>query len=87
MTIEIEKQKYKGKRVKNPKGGLTGGPAKPLKDKKGRPTRHALQARAWGEAAPTSQSAAKALGAKGRRMLDAYQRSKKLKKFVKFVNA
>ena len=126
MTIEIEKQKYKGKRVKNPKGGLTaagrkyfkrkegsnlkpgvkgkadtptkkrrkgsflarhyGGPAKPLKDKKGRPTRHALQARAWGEAAPSSQSAAKALGAKGRRLLDAYQRSKNVKKFVKFVN-
>ena len=35
MTIEIEKQKYKGKRVKSPKGGLTAAGRKYFKRKEG----------------------------------------------------
>lgn len=54
-----------------------GGPAKPLKDDKGRPTRHALQARAWGEPAPTSQAQARRLAEKGRNLLDSYKKGKK----------
>lgn len=118
----FEKQTYKGRKTKDPKGGLTaagrayfnrkegsnlkpgvrgkadtptkkrrkgsfltrhyGGPSKPLKDDKGRPTRHALQARAWGEPAPTTQSAARRLAQKGRNLLERYQASKKVKKSV-----
>lgn len=54
-----------------------GGKEKPLKDEKGRPTRHALQARAWGEAAPTTQARARALAKKGRNLLAAYKKAKK----------
>jgi len=117
---DVEKQSYKGRPIKDPKGGLTaagrayfnrkegsnlkpgvrgkantpqklrrkgsfltrhyGGPAKPLRDDKGRPTRHALQARAWGEPAPTTQAAARRLAEKGRNLLERYQASKKVKK-------
>lgn len=53
----------------NPKG--------PLVDEKGRPTRLALAARAWGEPVPkTAQSAAR-LAAKGRTLLKKYESSKK----------
>ena len=120
IYLNILKQKYKGKKVKNPKGGLTAAgrkyfkrkeganlkpgvkgkantpekkrrkgsfltrfytnPRGPMKDKKGRPTRLALAARAWGEAAPSTRQQAQKLAAKGRRMLDRYQASKKTKK-------
>ena len=120
MYLNILKQKYKGKRIKSPKGGLTAAgrkyfkrkeganlkpgvkgkantpekkrrkgsfltrfytnPRGPMKDKKGRPTRLALAARAWGEAAPSTRQQAQKLAAKGRRMLDRYQASKKTKK-------
>ena len=123
--LNIYKQKYKGKKVKNPKGGLTAAgrkyfkrkeganlkpgvkgnadtPAKkrrkgsfltrfytnprgPMKDKKGNPTRLALAARAWGESAPSTRQQAQKLAAKGRRMLDRYEASKKVKKFVAFA--
>lgn len=53
-----------------------GGPAKSLVDDKGRPTRHALQARAWGESAPTSQEQARKLAEKGRNLLDRYKKQK-----------
>lgn len=53
-----------------------GGPAKPLVDDKGRPTRHALQARAWGEPAPSSQAQAQKLAAKGRALLERYKKAK-----------
>jgi len=124
--LNILKQKYKGKKVKNPKGGLTAAgrkyfkkkeganlkpgvkgkadtpekkrrkgsfltrfytnPRGPMKDKKGNPTRLALAARAWGESAPTTRQQAQKLAAKGRRMLDRYQASKKSKKVKKFIS-
>jgi len=46
-----------------------GGEAKPLKDDKGRPTRHALQASAWGEPVPQTQAAAKKIADKGAALL------------------
>lgn len=61
----VEKQKRKGsfltRMFTHPRG--------PLKDKKGKPTRLALSARAWGEAAPKTMAAAKRLAEKGRRLL------------------
>jgi hypothetical protein len=53
-------------------------PSGPMKDEKGRPTRLALSAAAWGEPVPQNAQDAAELAAKGRRMLDRYQsRSKK----------
>ena len=53
-------------------------PSGPMKDEKGRPTRLALSAAAWGESVPQNAQDASELAAKGRRMLDRYQsRSKK----------
>jgi len=49
----------------NPSGGF--------KDKKGKPTRLALAARAWGEPAPTNRQAATRLAAKGRNLLKKYK--------------
>lgn len=55
-------------------------PSGPMKDEKGRPTRLALSAAAWGEPVPQNAEDAAALAAKGRRMLDRYQKQKKGKK-------
>lgn len=55
-------------------------PSGPMKDEKGRPTRLALSAAAWGEPVPQDASDAAKLAAKGRRMLERYDRSKKKKK-------
>lgn len=67
-----EKKRRKGsfltRMFSNPRG--------PLKDKNGKPTRLALSARAWGEAAPKTIAAAKKLAAKGRNLLAAFQRKK-----------
>jgi hypothetical protein len=52
-------------------------PSGPLKKDNGEPTRLALAARAWGEAAPTSRSAAARLAAKGRNLLKRYEARKK----------
>ena len=52
-------------------------PSGPMKDEKGRPTRLALSAAAWGEPVPRDASDAAKLAAKGRRMLERYQNSKK----------
>jgi HK97 family phage prohead protease len=52
-------------------------PSGPMKDEKGRPTRLALSAAAWGEPVPQDASDAAKLAAKGRRMLERYQNSKK----------
>ena len=52
-------------------------PSGPMKDSKGRPTRLALSARAWGEPIPQDASDASALAAKGRRLLERYENSKK----------
>jgi hypothetical protein len=48
-----------------------------MKDEKGRPTRLALSASAWGEPVPQNAEDAAALAAKGRRMLERYQNTKK----------
>lgn len=41
----------------------------PLLDDKGRPTRHALSAHAWGEPVPKTIAAARRIAAKGKRLL------------------
>jgi len=51
-------------------------PSGPMKDEKGRPTRLALSAAAWGEPVPQNAEDAAALAAKGRRMLERYQNAK-----------
>jgi Domain of unknown function (DUF6321) len=48
----------------------------PLVDSKGRPTRHALSAHAWGEPVPKTQAAARRIAAKGERLLARYRRLK-----------
>jgi len=54
-------------------------PSGPMKDEKGRPTRLALSAAAWGEPVPQNAGDAAALAAKGRRMLERYENAKKKK--------
>jgi Domain of unknown function (DUF6321) len=49
----------------------------PLVDAKGRPTRHALSAHAWGEPVPKTEAAARRIAAKGERLLARYHRAKK----------
>jgi Domain of unknown function (DUF6321) len=49
----------------------------PLVDAKGRPTRHALSAHAWGEPVPKTEAAARRIAAKGERLLARYRRTKK----------
>ena len=51
-------------------------PSGPLKKDDGEPTRLALAARAWGEAAPSTPAAAARLAAKGRSMLEQYKLKK-----------
>lgn len=55
-------------------------PSGPMKDEKGRPTRLALSAAAWGEPVPSDAEAAARLAAKGRRLLERYENTKKKKK-------
>lgn len=52
-------------------------PSGPMKDEKGRPTRLALSAAAWGEPVPQDMESAAKLAAKGRRLLQRYESSKK----------
>lgn len=52
-------------------------PRGPMKDDKGRSTRLALSAAAWGEPVPQDMADAVKLAAKGRRLLERYQNSKK----------
>ena len=49
----------------------------PLQDEDGRPTRFALTAAAWGEPVPRTVTAARRIAAKGRRLLAAYERTRK----------
>jgi len=51
-------------------------PSGPMKDSKGRPTRLALSAAAWGEPVPQNAQDAAELAAKGRRLLERYQNTK-----------
>jgi hypothetical protein len=55
-------------------------PSGPMVDEKGRATRLALSAAAWGERVPKNAEDAAALAAKGRRLLDRYENSKKKSK-------
>lgn len=49
----------------------------PLTDAKGKPTRFALTASAWGEPVPRTIKAARRIAAKGRRLLAAYERTRR----------
>jgi hypothetical protein len=51
-------------------------PSGPMKDDKGRPTRLALSAAAWGEPVPQNMQDAAELAAKGRRLLERYENTK-----------
>ena len=55
-------------------------PSGPMVDDKGRATRLALSAAAWGERVPKNMEDAAKLAAKGRRLLDRYENSKKKSK-------
>jgi hypothetical protein len=46
----------------------------PLVDDRGKPTRHALSAHAWGEPVPRTVAAARRIAAKGERLLQRYRR-------------
>lgn len=48
-----------------------------LVDSDGQPTRHALSAHAWGEPVPRTVPAARRIAAKGRRLLQRYQQTRK----------
>ncbi len=48
----------------------------PLVDGRGRPTRHALSAHAWGEPVPRTVAAARRIADKGERLLERYRRIK-----------
>lgn len=52
-------------------------PSGPMKDEKGRPTRLALSAAAWGEPVPSDRAAAARLAQKGRNLLERYENQKK----------
>lgn len=71
-----EKKRRKGSFLRrhfaNPRG--------PMTDEKGRPTRLALSAHAWGEAIPKTMADAKKLAAKGARLLTQYEKVKSGKK-------
>ena len=45
----------------------------PLRDARGRPTRFALCAHAWGEPVPETVAQARRIAAKGRRLLERYR--------------
>lgn len=47
----------------------------PLVDGKGKPTRHALSAHAWGEPVPKTAAAARRIAAKGEKLLQRYRRT------------
>ena len=52
-------------------------PRGPMKDAQGHPTRLALSAHAWGEPVPHDLAGARRLAAKGTRLLERYQATKK----------
>lgn len=51
-------------------------PRGPMVDDNGQPTRLALSAHAWGEPVPKTAAAAQKLAAKGRKLLEKYQKAK-----------
>ena len=66
-----EKMKRKGSFLRRHFANLRG----PLVGENGKPTRLALQARAWGEPVPKTPAAAKKLADKGTRLLEKYRRT------------
>lgn len=70
-----EKMKRKGSFLRrhfaNPRGPMV---------KDGEPTRLALSAHAWGEKVPKTMAQAKALAAKGKKLLERYEKAKASKK-------
>lgn len=52
----------------------------PLLNKKGESTRFALSAAAWGEPIPKTEAAARKIAAKGKRLLEKYEKLKAAKK-------
>ncbi|NJL53708.1 hypothetical protein HC928_00285 [bacterium] len=58
---------------------------KPLKDEKGAPTRHALQAQAWGEKAPSNDAERAKLVKDGEKLLASAGEKDKLKKMEKSI--
>ena len=54
-------------------------PRGPMVDAKGQPTRLALSAHAWGEPVPKTEAAAHKLAAKGRRLLERYEKAQETK--------
>ena len=67
-----EKMKRKGSFLRRHFANLQG----PLVDEHGKPTRLALQARAWGEPVPKTPAAAQKLADKGARLLERYKKAK-----------
>lgn len=67
-----EEMKRKGSFLRRHYATLRG----PLRDEDGRPTRLALQARAWGEPAPKTAEAARKLAEKGTRLLERYRKAR-----------
>ena len=72
-----EKQQRKGSFLRRHFANQDAGP---LQDEKGRPTRHALSAAAWGEPTPKTQADVKKLAKKGADLLGQYRESKEAKK-------
>ncbi len=75
-----EKQQRKGSFLRRHFANENAGP---LEDEKGKPTRHALSAAAWGEPVPKSPADVKKLAAKGTELLDQYHESKSNEKAPK----
>jgi hypothetical protein len=61
-------------------------PSGPMKDEKGRATRLALSAAAWGEPVPKNAEDAAKLAAKGRRLLERYNKAKKKSEDVSSIS-
>ena len=75
-----EKQQRKGSFLRRHFANKNAGP---LEDDKGKPTRHALSAAAWGEPVPKTGADVKKLAAKGTKLLDQFHESKEKAKVSK----
>lgn len=60
---------------------------KPLTGEDGKPTRYALQARAWGEKIPKTEEDIQTLAAKGHRLLEKYKKQREKEKATKKAEA
>ena len=81
-TDTPEKQKRKGSFLRRHFANADAGP---LTDDKGKPTRHALSAQAWGEPVPKTDADVKKLAKKGSDLLEQYHDSKGSAKAAKAV--